>query len=37
MSFNDSLNTYYLRLDGVGHAGNYQTDSQRGNQVEAIS
>ena len=29
--FNDALNTFYLRLYGVGHMVKYHSDSQRGN------
>ena len=27
--FNDTLNTFYLRLDGVGHMVKYHSDSER--------
>ena len=29
--FNDALNTFYLRLYGVGHMVQYHSDSERGN------
>ena len=29
--FNDALNTFYLRLYGVGHMVNDHSDSERGN------
>ena len=29
--FNDTLNTFYLRLYGVGHMVKYHSDSERGN------
>ena len=29
--FNDSLNTFYLRLHGVGHKVKDHSDSERGN------
>ena len=29
--FNDALNTFYLRLNGVGHMVKGQSDSERGN------
>ena len=31
--FNDALNTFYLRLYGVGHMVKYHTDSERGNPL----
>ena len=27
--FNDALNTFYLRLYGIGHMVNYHSDSKR--------
>ena len=29
--FNDALNTFYLRLYGIGHMVNNHSDSERGN------
>ena len=31
--FNDALNTFYLRLYGVGHMVKYHSDSERGNPL----
>ena len=31
--FNDTLNTFYLRLYGVGHMVNDHSDSERGNPL----
>ena len=31
--FNDALNTFYLRLYGVGHMVNHHSDSERGNPL----
>ena len=31
--FNDALNTFYLRLYGVGHMVKHHSDSERGNQL----
>ena len=31
--FNDSLNTFYLRLYGIGHMVNDHSDSERGNPL----
>ena len=31
--FNDALNTFYLRLYGVGHMAKDQSDSERGNSL----
>ena len=31
--FNDALNTFYLRLYGVGHMVNEHSDSERGNPL----
>ena len=31
--FNDALNTFYLRLNGVGHMVEDQSDSERGNPL----
>ena len=31
--FNDTLNTFYLRLCGVGHMVNDHSDSERGNPL----
>ena len=31
--FNDALNTFYLRLHGVGHIVNDDSDSERGNSL----
>ena len=31
--FNDALNTFYLRLYGVGHMVKYHSDSERGNST----
>ena len=31
--FNDALNTFYLRLYGVGHMVNDHSDSERGNPL----
>ena len=31
--FNDALNTFYLRLYGVGHMVTVQSDSERGNPL----
>ena len=31
--FNDALNTFYLRLYGVGHMVRYHSDSERGNPL----
>ena len=31
--FNEALNTFYLRLYGVIHMVNYDTDSERGNPL----
>ena len=33
--FNDALNTFYLRLYGVGHMVKDHTDSERGNPLPA--
>ena len=32
--FNDALNTFYLRLYGVGHMVKYHSDSERGNPLQ---
>ena len=32
--FNDALNTFYLRLYGVGHMVNDHSDSERGNPLQ---
>ena len=34
--FNDTLNTFYLRLYGVGHMVKDHSDSERGNPLPAI-
>ena len=31
--FNEALNTFYLRLYGVGHMVKYHSDSERGNPL----
>ena len=31
--FNDTLNTFYLRLYGIGHMVNDHSDSERGNPL----
>ena len=31
--FNDALNTFYLRLYGVGHMVKYHSESERGNPL----
>ena len=31
--FNDTLNTFYLQLYGVGHMVKYHSDSERGNPL----
>ena len=31
--FNDTLNTFYIRLYGVGHMVKYHSDSERGNPL----
>ena len=31
--FNDALNTFYLRLYGVGHIVKHHSDSERGNPL----
>ena len=33
VSFNDSLNTFYLLLHGVGHKVKDHSDSERGNPM----
>ena len=33
--FNDTLNTFYLRLYGVGHMAKDHSDSERGNPAAA--
>ena len=33
VSFNDALNTFYLRLYGVGHMVKDHSDSERGNPL----
>ena len=35
--FNDALNTFYLRLYGVGHMVKDHSDSERGNPLPPIS
>ena len=34
--FNDALNTFYLRLYGVGHMINYHSYSERGNPLPPL-
>ena len=34
--FNDELNTFYLRLYGVGHMVNDHSDSERGNPLPPL-
>ena len=34
--FNDALNTFYLRLDGIGHMVKDHTDSERGNTLPPL-